>query len=70
MVSFKFVAPFTYYKASVLPMSVKQTNQLHNGKRNEEIPNQSYFVIQKNRICFHKICPRLVSVSYIVLISG
>ena len=39
MVSLKFVAPFTYYKASVLPMSVKQTNQLHNGKRNEEIPN-------------------------------
>ena len=35
MVSLKFVAPFTYYKASVLPMSVKQTNQLHNGKRNE-----------------------------------
>ena len=39
MVSLKFVAPFTYYKASVLPMSVKQTNQLHNGKRNEEILN-------------------------------
>lgn len=26
---------------------------------------ESYFVIQKNRICFRKICPRLVSVSYL-----
>ena len=26
---------------------------------------ESYFVIQKNTICFHKICPRLVSVSYL-----
>lgn len=47
MVSLKFVAPFTYYKASVLPMSVKQTNQLHNVKRNKKFPTKATLSFRK-----------------------